>query len=344
MGTRRRPILHALAALLFLALPAVSQLPIPGKPAASPAPHPAPVRSAPRLAQVLQQPGSWEHAAARLRDRAIDFLPSLGAALVVLIVAFLLYRVTAGILRGLLRRTHADSAVQDIVLRLVKFLVFAFALVMAAGQLGFQVGSVLAGLGIVGLTVGLAAQDSLANLVAGITILWDRPFHIGDNVTIAGTYGQVRQIGLRTTRLLTVDQVDAILPNKMVINEKILNHTLTPQLRLNVPVGIGYDADIGAARQALLAAVAGHPQLAEDPKPKVVVKELGDSAVQLELRAWLRDPHKEREVFCELLELAKVTLDQAGIEMPFPQRTLHLADPGALERLTGRSQERGETT
>jgi small conductance mechanosensitive channel len=184
--------------------------------------------------------------------------------------------------------------------------------------------------------VGLAAQDSLANLVAGLTILWDRPFHIGDNVTIAGTYGQVRQIGLRTTRLLTVDQVDAILPNKMVINEKILNHTLTPHLRVNVPVGIGYAADIGAARQALLAAVDGHPQLAQDPAPKVVVKELGDSAVQLELRAWLRDPHKEREVFYELLELAKVTLDQAGIEIPFPQRTLHLADPGGLERLTER--------
>jgi small-conductance mechanosensitive channel len=135
---------------------------------------------------------------------------------------------------------------------------------------------------------------------------------------------------------LTVDQVDAILPNKMVINEKILNHTRSPQLRVNVPVGIGYGEDIGAARQALLAAVSGHPQLAEDPAPKVVVKELGDSAVKLELRAWLRDPHKEREVFCDLLELAKVTLDQAGIEMPFPQQTLHLADPEVLERRTGK--------
>jgi small conductance mechanosensitive channel len=183
--------------------------------------------------------------------------------------------------------------------------------------------------------VGLAAQDSLANLVAGLTILWDRPFHIGDNVTIAGIYGQVRQIGLRTTRLVTVDQVDAILPNKMVINEKILNHTLTPNLRVNVPVGIGYGADIGAARQALLAAVAGHAQIAADPAPKVVVKALADSAVELELRAWLKDPHREREVFFELLELAKVALDRAGIEIPFPQQTLHLADLGLLERLAG---------
>jgi len=337
MMTGRRPLPLALAALLFLALPLAAQLPVPGKPVAAPTPHPAAARRTPQLVEVLQQPDSWEHAVARLRDRAIDFVPSFGAALVVLAVGFLLYRLTAGILHGLLRRTHADSAVQDIVLRLVKFLIFAFALVMAAGQLGFQIGSVLAGLGIVGLTVGLAAQDSLANLVAGITILWDRPFHIGDNVTIAGTYGQVRQIGLRTTRLLTVDQVDAILPNKTVINEKILNHTRSPHLRVNVPVGIGYGEDIGAVRQTLLAAISGHPQLTEDPAPKVVVKALGDSAVQLELRAWLRDPHKEREVFCDLLELVKVTLDQAGVEMPFPQQTLHL-DAGFLERLAGRSQ------
>jgi len=204
--------------------------------------------------------------------------------------------------------------------------------VMAAGQLGFQVGSVLAGLGIVGLTVGLAAQDSLANLVAGFTILWDRPFHLGDNVTVASTYGQVKNIGLRTTRIVTPERVDVILPNKTVINEKIFNHTRNPHLRLNIPVGIGYGEDIGAARRALLEAVDGHPELAADPPSKVVVKELAASTVNLELRVWLRDPHKEREVFFDLLELVKATLDKAGIEIPFPQQTLHL-DDDTLKRL-----------
>ena len=88
----------------------------------------------------------------------------------------------------------------------------------------------------------------------------------------------------------------------------------------------GYNQDIEAARAALLAAVAGHPLLADDPPAKVVVKNLGESTVDLELRVWVRDPHREREVLVEMMELVKVTLDRAGVEMPFPQQTLHLAN------------------
>ncbi len=331
-------------ALLFLALPVASQLPSLKKPAAPTAARTAPaVRRPPQLVQVLRQPGGWEKSLDRLRDRAVDFLPSLAAAMVVLVISFLLYRVSAGVLHGVLRRTRADPAVQEISIRLVKFVILGMGLVMAAGQLGFQIGSVLAGLGIVGLTVGFAAQDSLANLVAGFTILWDRPFHVGDNVTVAGIYGQVQQIGLRTTRISTVDKVDAILPNKTVINEKILNHTRNPHLRINVPVGIGYGEDIGKVRSALLEAIAGRPDLVTDPPPKVVVKELADSAVNLELRVWLRDAHKEREVFFDILELVKVTLDKEGVEMPFPQQTLHL-DDDTLARLSGREAKREEKT
>jgi len=218
-------------------------------------------------------------------------------------------------------------------LKLSKFIILAFGLIMAAGQLGFQIASVLAGLGIVGLAVGLAAQDTLANLVAGITILWDRPFRIGDNVTVAGTFGSVQAIGLRTTRILTNDRIDAILPTKTIINEKILNHTRTPQLRVGIPVGIGYGEDLERAREVLVAAVAGHPQVLADPPPKVVVKELGDSAVVVEVRVWLRDPHAESEVRLDLLERAKLALDKAGIEIPFPTQTvLQPAAPAAPSR------------
>ena len=119
--------------------------------------------------------------------------------------------------------------------------------------------------------MGLAAQDSLANLVAGITI------------------------------------------------------TRTPQLRLGVPVGIGYEEDIEEARRVLLVAVDGHPMILPDPAPKVVVKALGESAVELELRVWLRDAHAEREAYFAMVELVKKTLDEAEIEIPYPQRTVRFA-------------------
>ncbi|HYH44844.1 MAG TPA: mechanosensitive ion channel family protein [Thermoanaerobaculia bacterium] len=314
-------------------------------PAVQPAPAPqqgaAPARPRRASVQTFRQPDALTRAGRRLLDRAIDFVPSLLAALVVLLGFYLLYRVVAKLLHGLLRRTHADPAVQEIGLRLTKIVILAFGVVMAASQLGFEVSSVLAGLGIAGLAVGLAAQDSLSNLVGGITILWDRPFRIGDNVTISGTFGRVQEIGLRATTILTVQKEEAIIPNKQVINEQILNHTRNGQLRLSVPVGIGYGEDTREARRVMLAAVESHPRILPDPAPKVVVTELAESSVNVELRVFLREPHQQREAFFELTELVKIALDEAGIEIPFPQRTLHLADrdllAGPLAAGVGRS-------
>jgi small conductance mechanosensitive channel len=129
-----------------------------------------------------------------------------------------------------------------------------------------------------------------------------------------------------------VDQLDTILPNKEIINQKIINHTLNPMMRLGIPVGIAYEEDTRRAREVLLAAVAGHELLLDEPAPQVVVTALADSSVNLELRVWLRDPYSERQAICALLELTKIALDEAGIEIPFPQRTLHLPEAVRLER------------
>jgi small conductance mechanosensitive channel len=287
----------------------------------------------PFLTKDILRPGSWPGLWERLLERFLAWLPSLFAALLVLVTFFVLHRVLAGVLRRLMGRTRADPAAQAIALRLTRFAVLGLGLVMAASQLGIDVASLLAGVGILGLAVGLAAQDSLSNLVAGITILWDRPFRIGDHVTVSGTFGKVQEIGLRTTRIRTVNQLDAILPNKEIINQEIINHTLNPMMRLAIPVGIAYHEDTREARKVLLAAVRGHALILEKPEPQVVVTALADSSVNLELRVWLRDPYTEREATFAMIELAKIALDEAGIEIPFPQRTLHL--PAAVRVVRG---------
>ena len=284
---------------------------------------------------------TWRRFGRDLLLSFIAFLPALFRALIVIVALYLFYRAVSGVLKGVMRRANADPAVHEIGLRLVRYVLLGLAVIMALAQLGFDVASVLAGFGIVGLAVGLAAQETLANLIAGLTILWDRPFRIGDNVTIAGTFGQVKQIGLRTTRILTVDRLDAILPNKDVINEVIINHTLSPQLRLAVPLSIAYKEDTRVARKVLLEAVAGHPLVLDEPKPKLVVTKLGESSVDLELRVWLKDPFTERDALMEMLELSKIALDEAGIEIPFPQRTLHIA--GGAVRLERGEDDGGES-
>ncbi|HSL84439.1 MAG TPA: mechanosensitive ion channel family protein [Thermoanaerobaculia bacterium] len=276
------------------------------------------------LTEDIFDPTSWPGLGRHYLTALIDWLPSLVAAVLVLALFYAFHRMVAGVLRRVMARTRADPAAQDIAARLAKYALLSLGVVMAVSQLGINVASLLAGVGIIGLALGLAAQDSLGNLVAGLTILWDRPFRIGDNVTVAGTFGKVQEIGLRSTRIRTVSQLDAILPNKEIINQQILNHTLNPMMRLGIPLGIAYKEDTREARRVLLAAVEGHELLLDKPEPQVVVTGLGDSAVNLELRVWLRDPYTEREATFAMIEIAKIALDEAGIEIPFPQRTLHL--------------------
>ncbi|MFW6175398.1 MAG: mechanosensitive ion channel family protein [Acidobacteriota bacterium] len=291
------------------------------------------------LLDALFDPGTWPALARVLVVRLVEWLPSVLAALIVLVAFVVFHRVLSGVLRRVMHRTRADPAAQEIAGRLTKYLVLGLGLLAAASQLGIQVGSLLAGLGILGLAVGLAAQDSLSNLVAGLTILWDRPFRIGDNVTVSDTFGKVQHIGLRTTRIRTVEQLDTILPNKEIINETIVNHTLNPMMRLGVPLSIAYKEDTREARRVLLEAVRGHELLLDRPEPKVVVTALADSGVELQLRVWLRDPFTEREATFAMLEIAKIALDEAGIEIPFPQRTLHFPGPVPLARSEARAEE-----
>lgn len=307
---------NVLAWVLASAAPALAQH--------APKPTPTPP---PRFAPLLPNEGllhgrTWLGIAERLLTRAVDFLPSLIAAALVLALFLLASRLVNRFLRRMLRGPHVDPALADVVVPLVRYTVLALGFIMALSQAGFEVSSLVAGVGVAGLALGLAAQDTLGNLVAGFGILWDRPFRIGDRVTIADTYGEVVRIGLRSTRLRTNDQLDVILPNREVVNKVIVNHTLTPNLRVSVPFSIPYAESVGRVRQALLAAVKDHVRLRPDPPPQVVVKRLGESAVDLELRVWLADPHTERPTRWALLELTKETLDAAGVQSAYPRQIL----------------------
>lgn len=276
---------------------------------------------------------TWERLGRSLLDSAVDFAPQLLAALVLFLVFYIASRIVAGLTKRALSRTRAEPAARQVVTKLASTVVLIIGMLVAASQAGVAVGSMIASVGVVGLAIGLAAQDSLSNVVAGLTILWDRPFRVGDYVTVADEYGRVTDVGLRTTTIETVRKVEAILPNSDVINSKIINHTRTPDLRVDLSIGIGYGEDVTRARSVLIEALEQSEYTASEPGPSVVLRELGDSAVVLAARVWLNDPSVERRATWDLLERAKAALDQAGIEIPFPQRTLHMAPDGPPLRL-----------
>jgi small conductance mechanosensitive channel len=188
---------------------------------------------------------------------------------------------------------------------------------MAADQLGINVGAALAGIGIAGIALGFAAQDSLANTIAGFVIFWDKPFEVGDWVEVGSQYGRVTNITIRTTRIRTLRNTYVVIPNKKVIDEVLVNHSKHGETRVDVPVGIAYKESIPRAREVLLQAAAAIDGVLADPAPDVVVTGLGASSVDMEVRVWIVQADREIAIFHRVMEESKLALDAAGIEIPY---------------------------
>jgi small conductance mechanosensitive channel len=193
---------------------------------------------------------------------------------------------------------------------------------MAASQLGLNVAAALAGLGVAGLAVGLAAQDSIANMIAGFLIFWDKPFGVGDYLTVGDSYGEVRGITIRTTRIRTNENKYVVIPNKQIMDGVLINHSMFGETRVNVPLGIAYKEYVPEARRVLLKALQSVDGVLENPAPDIVVESLGGSSVNLVVRVWIQDMSAEKPVFYRTLEACKLALDAAGIQIPYPHLQL----------------------
>jgi small conductance mechanosensitive channel len=245
--------------------------------------------------------------------------PRVLAALVVMLVFWVILRATRPLLRGVLARARfAEALIGLLVDGLFKGAIIIIALITAASQLGINVTAALAGLGVAGIALGFAAQETVANMIAG--------FQIGDYVTTQGMYGRVQEITMRTTRIRTMENTYAVIPNKQIIGDLLVNHSMYGVTRVNVPVGIAYKEKIAEARAVLLPAISKVDGVVESPAPDVVAIELGGSSVNLMARVWISDSALEKPVGQAVLEASKVALDEAGIEIPFPHLQLFVED------------------
>ncbi len=185
----------------------------------------------------------------------------------------------------------------------------------------------LASAGILGLAIGFAAKDTLANLFAGIFILTDAPYQLGDFIlTAAGERGMVTDIGIRSTRILTRDDMQITIPNAVMANSKIVNETSGrhTKRRIRCAVGVAYGSDVEAAEQVLLAAAKSVEYIVADPSPRVRFRRFGDSALELELMGWIDEPVLRGRSLHALNLAVYKGLNDAGIGIPFPQRDVHL--------------------
>jgi small conductance mechanosensitive channel len=245
----------------------------------------------------------------------------LGILTAVLII--ILGRWVARLISRLASRSMERANVDSLVIRFARTLIYTglmVAVVIAAlDAAGVQTTSFTALLAAAGLAIGLALKDSLSNFASGVMILLFKPYTVSDFVEVAGTGGSVEEVSLFHTILRTPDNVKVIVPNSSMISGTIRNYSAHDHRRIDLVTAIGYDDNIGKARDILLDIVKAHPQVLADPEPAVEVLDLADTKVVLAVRPWARTEDYGK-VRGELLEQIKCRFDEAGIGLPHPRK------------------------
>ena len=211
--------------------------------------------------------------------------------------------------------------------RLGRVVVGLLGLTILLSHFGVNITAFAAALGLGGLAISLAARDTIADAIAGFIILVDRPFRIGDRIEIEqlGTWGDVVDIGLRTTRIRTRDNRMVIVPNSIIGSNQVINYTYPdPQYRIQTHVGIAYGTDIEAARQVIIQAVRHVEGVLADKPVDALYIEMGDSAMIFRVRWWIESYIDTRRMFDRVHSALQMALDDAGIESPFPIQEVKL--------------------
>ena len=274
----------------------------------------------------------WNKVYAGTINLLVDFLPRLLLALIVFLILYAFFQLLSQGLHHMLNRSkRVDVGLQNLLLKSYRVVTLFIIAVVVLAQLNVDVTALVAGLGIAGIALGFAARDSLENFISGITILVDRPFRIGDNIEIDGQFGSVEEITLRSTRVRTLNNQIMVMPNTLMITQKLINHTMLKTIRVEVPFGIAYKEHAEEARKVALATTEGDKRLHPDYAPKVVVTGLGASSVDLSMRLYLRNPKLEIPVRFEYIEKVREALRAADIEIPFPHLQLFIDEAKAFE-------------
>ena len=243
------------------------------------------------------------------------------------IVILIAGRIAAGIGRKLVEKllikAKQEVSIVSFVGNLCYFAILAFAVLAALAKFGIQTASFVAVLGAAGFAVGFALQGSLGNFAAGVLILVLRPFRVGDYIDSAGVSGTVKEIQLFTTVLATPDNVKIMVPNGKIFGDIIKNVSAYDTRRIDLVVGIGYVSSIQKAIEVVTNVIKEDARILSDPAPQVAVSEMADSSVNLVVRPWVGSQDYWAVRF-DLTRRLKEALDENGIEIPFPQRVVHM--------------------
>ncbi len=257
----------------------------------------------------------------RALELALEFGPKICVAIVILVAGFLVGRSASRWLARRLSHMDLEPPVRELLARTAAVLTFALFAVIALQNLGVELLPLIAGLSVIGAGLALATQGVLSNLVAGLSILFSKPFRVGEYISIVNEDGQVDRITLFSTTLVHVDRSRVVIPNRKIVGEILHNFGAIRQLDLTV--GVTYDTDVGGALSVIGEILRANPRVLQDPAPVVQTVELGDWAVKIAVRPWVRVQDyvaAAGEINRDILE----SFRRRGIVMPLPQREVRL--------------------
>ena len=258
-------------------------------------------------------------------EQLYQFATSYGIKIIGAILILIVGRIAAGIFRRLvgrmLERMNTDPSIIYFVKSFVYVLVIVFAVVAALSKFGVETTSFVAILGAAGFAIGFAMQGSLSSFAAGVLILVFKPYRVGDFIDAAGTMGTVKDIRLFNTILASPDNIKVIVPNSKIYGDVIKNITGNDTRRIDMVFGIGYSSSIPKAAEILMRLLKEDERVL--PEPMVAVAELADSSVNFVCRPWVKKEDYWGVKF-DITEKVKAEFDAAGIEIPFPQHSIHM--------------------
>jgi len=259
---------------------------------------------------------------------AVDWLAIYGMKIVIALAIFIIGKILARkvtniTLSSLSKTGKIDETLEKFLSSVIYGILLVVVVLAALGQLGVETTSFIAILGAVGLAVGLAFKDTLSNISAGVMIIIFRPLQVGEFVEAGGATGVVEEINIFNTMMKTGDNKVIIVSNANIIGGNIVNYSRKETRRVDLVFGIGYDDDLKLAKLTLEEILKSDTRILQDPaEPFVAVKELGDSSVNFVTRSWVKS-EDYWAVYFDTIEKVKLTFDQKGISIPYPQMDIH---------------------
>src|SRR5213594_247944 len=249
------------------------------------------------------------------------------------VVFIAVFAVTSRLLQRVLRgqvfsRLSIDEGMQYTLTRITHYLIMIVGAVVAFQFIGIDLTGLAIIVGFLSVGIGFGLQNITSNFVAGLILLFERPIKVGDRVTVGSQEGDVVEIKMRSTTIRTLNNVAVIVPNSEFVSSKLENWSYGDQkVRLDVDVGVSYESDLETVIRSLMEVAAEHPEVLTNPAPDVLHSGFGDSAWNMRLRIWLEHPRRHLEVQSDINCAIVRKFQQNGVEIPFPQRDLHVRSP-----------------